>query len=358
MKSFLFSAIIFCVSLFPVKADEVSDARIVLGNVLHDYIQPGYAQLEAEARRLSEINTVLCSEPSEENLKQARDAFSRVALTWAKMEWLRVGPAMSDNRLERILFYPDRKSTGLKQVQRALANEDETARNAQTLAKKSVAMQGLGALEYLLFGTGNEVLATQTQSFRCNYASSVSDNLKNIAAQLSAGWNVHSELAELWLNPDENNPLFRNDREALNLVIGTIIHGVEAVRDVRIGSFLKETSDKDRPRSALFWRSENTLPMVQSNLTGLLELFDKSRIAQLLPDEKNTLSDQIRFEFDQGIKTSGSLSSPIADHLLESIDRQKLTYLRLTTDYVVSAMNNELAPALGLKAGFSFGDGD
>ncbi len=72
-----------------------------------------------------------------------------------------------------MLFWPDRKGTGLKQVQAALASKDPTAADAAQLAGKSVAMQGLGALEFVLYGTGSEELATAGESYRCAYGAAI-----------------------------------------------------------------------------------------------------------------------------------------------------------------------------------------
>ena len=59
------------------------------------------------------------------------------------------GHLIEDNRFERVLFFPDRKSTGLKQVQAALAKPEDSVTTMETLKDKSVAMQGLGALEFV-----------------------------------------------------------------------------------------------------------------------------------------------------------------------------------------------------------------
>ena len=83
-----------------------------------------------------------------------------------------------------MLFWPDRKGIGLKQVQAALAAKDPTAADAAQLAGKSVAMQGLGALEFVLFGTGAETLAGTGDAYRCAYGAAIAANLDGIAAEL------------------------------------------------------------------------------------------------------------------------------------------------------------------------------
>ncbi len=69
-----------------------------------------------------------------------------------------MGPAREDNRFERLFFWPDRRGRGLRQVQGILAEEDETATDPATLYQKSVAVQGLLALDFVLSGEGNETL--------------------------------------------------------------------------------------------------------------------------------------------------------------------------------------------------------
>ena len=102
----------------------------------------------------STAEQALCAAPSQQALDAARQSFGETVDAWSAIEIIRFGPVTEENRLERMLFWPDRKGTGLKQVQAALAAKDATATDAGSLASKSVAMQGLGALEFVLFGTG------------------------------------------------------------------------------------------------------------------------------------------------------------------------------------------------------------
>ena len=106
----------------------------VLENTLTGYIRPGYAALDDAASELKSSMDALCSAPSETNLQSARIAFRASVESWARMEWLRLGPVMSENRLERILFFPDRKGTGRKQVQAAIATKSENVTEVDVLA--------------------------------------------------------------------------------------------------------------------------------------------------------------------------------------------------------------------------------
>lgn len=345
-------------TLFPVAGYSVElDATPVLKDTLKLYVQPAYSQLEDSFQALEQHTEALCHSPSEEALDEARNAFEDAALAWAGIEWFRTGPAMSDNRLERILFYPDRKSTGLKQVRRAMRTEDKDAASSATLAKQSVAMQGLGAIEFLLFGKDAEQLADGEAGFRCTYAMAVADNLVGIAEELSQGWSDDEKLAALFVSPARDNPLFRDHVEALNLVLGTMIHGLEAIRDIRIGGFLRDPGN-DRTVSAIYRDSGLTMKSVAANLEGLERLFNQSGMERVLPDGERDLADQVRFEFNQSIRTARSLEGDLDDLVADEATRRKLVYLQNSIRYTIKRLNDEIAPAAGLAAGFSFGDGD
>ena len=106
-------------------------------------------------------------------------AFRPTTDAWSYAEIIRFGPITEQNRLERMLFWPDRKGIGLKQVQATLAAKDATAADPAQLPAKSVAMQGLGALEFVLFGTGAEALATAGDPYRCRYGAAIAGQYRD-----------------------------------------------------------------------------------------------------------------------------------------------------------------------------------
>lgn len=333
-------------------------AQPILTKLLEQYIRPSYGNFEQQTSLLVDKTQRLCRQPSAAQLSIVKQQFAKSALSWARIEWLRIGPVMSNNRLERVLFYPDRKGTGLRQVQRALGNEDKTVLQPDRLAKKSVAMQGLGALEFLLFGTGYETLIDSDHKFRCLYGLAIAENLHQIAVEINQGWQDGTKFAAYWVTPMPDNPLFRTDLEALNRIIGTIIHGLEAQRDVRIGAFLKENSDQDRPKSALFWRSNLCLAMIAEGLSGLKDIYQASGLAEFIPADRSWLKSSIAFELNQSVRTAQGFDGAVGLLLKDADTRERLAYLRLVMGFAIERLDGAVAPALGLQAGFSFGDGD
>lgn len=339
-------------SITPVQAHE----KAILDNVLNHYIQPSYARFHEASKQLNQSVSKLCNMPNNVHLSEAQKRFREVVEAWGAVEWFRVGSIASENRIERIFFFPDRKSRGLRQVQAALSKQDETVFELMKLQEKSVALQGLGALDFLLFGAGANTLISGN-SFRCGFAKSVSQNLLSISDDVYRSWQS-DDIKNIWRFPEKGNPLYRTEQEAMGLIIGTLIHGLEAIRDTRINVFLREEPKRDRPKSAPLWRSKETMASIAANLVGLEELFTQSQIEKILPEDTRYLGNTIRFEFDQSIDVASELNFSVSDLLADPEKRDKLEYLRLTINFIIARLNDELSPAIGITAGFSFGDGD
>lgn len=348
------SGIALLASALPTMADEPVDA--ILADTVSGYVQPGYRQLLNTTSTLQEAIDTACSTADDLSIDATViDAFRAGIDAWARMEWFRQGPVLSENRVERFWYFPDRKSIGARQIDRALSSEDPAVTKPASLAELSVAMQGIGALERLLF-EGSPSLTKG--SHRCAFAAAITRNLQHMATELDTAWQ-HGEVLERFLTPAADNPYFRTDTEALNVLLGTLIHGLEAMRDIRFAAFLRETAKKDRPKAAPLRRSGNTLATIQANIDGLFTLYTASGLARALPDDARWLDERVQFEFRQLLRTAGSFDdTDIATLLANEEQRERLVYLRYASDQLIALLAGDYSAAAGLSAGFSFGDGD
>ena len=264
----LLLALLVLVMAAPALAQEVGP-KAVLTKAVEEVIRPGFAELRNEAHGLADAMGALCAGPSAEAQALAQDRFARAAAAYGRVEFIRIGPLMEDNRSDRLLFWPDRKGIALRQVQAILADEDATATVLETLRGKSVAVQGLNALEFVLFGTGAEVLAGSEGGFRCSYGSAIAQNVAGIADELAAAWYAPGGIAAHLMAPDAAYADYRTETEALEALVGLISHGVEGLRDTRINPFIAQGERAAAPKQALFWRSGLTLEMAEANVAGL-----------------------------------------------------------------------------------------
>ncbi|MBZ7924075.1 hypothetical protein LAC81_20005 [Ensifer adhaerens] len=338
----------------------VNEAAVptVMAKAVDDFIIPGYRNLTEKTAAATQATAKLCEAPSQPALQNTQRAFSDLVGAWSAIEVVRLGPALEQNRFERFLFYPDRKSTGLKQVQAIVLKKDESATDEAKLKGKSVAAQGLGALEYVLYGTGAETLLNKEGDFRCRYGLAITRNLDIIANEFLAAWQKPDGIQAAWKHPGPDNPEFRDNREAATELLGILVHGVETVKDQRLKPFYEGKNDKGHPKLAIYWRSGNTMASIAANVRGLKTLFDAADMQSLLPEDSRSVAGSADFVFKSVIGAAGNIDGPIDAALADDDKRAKLAFLSLNTNDLLNRLNNDFGGAIGLGAGFSFADGD
>ena len=273
-------------------------------------------------------------------------------------EIIRFGPITENNRLERMLFWPDRKSIGLRQVQAALAAKDGTAADPAGVATKSVAMQGLGALEFVLYGTGADTLAAADDPYRCAYGRAIAGNVEQISAEVAQAWDKPGGFAATWETPGPDNAVYRDGNEAGTGLVGVFIEGLDLIRDVRVKGFLGMEPGADKPRLAIYWRSDNTARSLAANLAGMDVLFQVSKLGEALPEEDRWIAESIHIQLVNGGDTARQVAGPIDAALADPARRALLEHFSLITSSLSNLFGTRLTAAFGLTAGFSSLDGD
>jgi len=349
-------------TLSPARAIEltVGDEEAIkpVRTLVAAFIQPGFERF-AEQAELAEIAvSSLCKDPGERTLEAARNAFRDSALALARVEFLRTGPLARENRLERLLFWPDRRGIALRQVQGVIAERDESVTDPAELPEKSVGLQGYTALEYLLFGTGSDALAKPGDAFRCGFANAVAANIHLIAAELSDEWSAEDGFAAAWANPGPENEDFRNTEEAISELLSIPSEAFEIIRDQRLRPIVPDEDGKANPKSALFWRSNLTMPFIRASFNALRTYFEVSEMISILPEDQRWLGNSIEFEFNNSGDILDRLQMPVAD-ILDDKDRSgELGYLVILTQSLQQLFGTQATEALGLSVGFSSLDGD
>jgi predicted lipoprotein len=333
-------------------------ASDVIQRAIDGFVRPAYASLHDHAGGLAKAMDALCQAPSQTALDTAHAEFSATVAAWSSAEIIGFGPIKENNRLERMLYWPDRKSIGLKQVQAALAGKDPTATDPAQLAGKSVAMQGLGALEFVLYGDGAEALAGNDDSYRCAYGTAIAKNIEIMAADVDAAWQKPDGFAALWANPGPDNALYRDGAEAVTELVGVFINELEMVRDVRLKGFLGAKPEADKPRQAIYWRSQNTGLSLAGNLAGIDALFEASKLGEALPEDARWMAESIHIQLTNGVATARSVQGPIDKALADPTQREKLEHFALITSSLSGLIGTRLTAEFGLTAGFSSLDGD
>ncbi|MEO1747267.1 MAG: imelysin family protein [Pseudomonadota bacterium] len=353
----LFRAVVFSVFALCSPATALADWTIndAVNAVIEEAIKPALSRYHLQTMSMSASIDALCAEPGAGTLAASRDQFGRLVEAWGQVEFVRIGPLTSENRLERTLYWPDRKGRGLRQVRMAIAQEQQPVAAVETLSKQSVAVQGLSALEFVLFGDESGTLETRAEH-RCNYGKSIAENLSNIAGELIAAWEAEDGFANLWRNPSPDNALFRDADEQLRALLKLVSQGSEIIRVQRLDPFLD--SEPFNAKRALFWRSGKTFTSLNGNFDGLQNIVLAAKLDDIVGGNDGRVVDGLSFELSNAKRTLAETQISVETLASESNAMSRVKYLRIVTQSLIDLSGKTIPAIFGLSSGFSSLDGD
>lgn len=372
----------------PAAALAEADYAALVTRIVDGHILPSVDRLKARADTLAAAMDAACAAPSPAALGTARAAFAETVTALAALEPMRFGPLVEENRYERLAFWPDPRGLGLRQVQALLAAEDEAALAPGALAAKSVAVQGLTALEFVLHGTGSEALAAPADapsatlrdkpatsapkpatnpatgttssppsSYRCRYGAALADNVSALAAAVGTGWRTGS--GRLFFEPGPDNPVFLTHQEAAGEIIAGMATALEVLSDQKIKTILAESPERARPKLAPFWRSGQTFPAMAATLQSIADETQHLDIEANVGEDSRWLANAIALELRSATAAVQSLPAEnVETAYTDQAFRAKLDYIRIAASSLKATIGQELSSSLGLEQGFNSLDGD
>lgn len=330
--------------------------------VLERHIRPGYDALVKETQSLKAQSEAFCAAAQDGSLDAVRAAFRSTVLAWSRMEHIQFGPVMEERRGTRMLYWPDRKSLGRKQIRRALLKKDASVLTKEALAAKSVAVQGLGAIEQLLFWEADEdfAKAADTRDHRCGYLTAASANVAAIAEEIVSGWSSGGDAERTLLTPGPDNPAYLSDTEVTLEIAKSLLVGLEKLRDVKIAGPLGLRRKSARRTSAAFERSGLSTAAIIADLEGLIELFRKGGIMERLDAHETGIGKAILFDMEQALKTLKTLPASMKQAATDEdgTAQDDLIAVGFPLKNARGEANRVLAEAAGLTLGFNALDGD
>ena len=330
-------------------------------SVLNAHIRPGYARLVLAATNMKKALATSCL-PQTKAAKSARNsAFDRLIDAWGRIEHIQFGPITRETRLERILFWQDRRGRGARQVEQVIANRDQSVLDVNLLANRSVALQGIGALESVLYKEPTAFADPSSARFRCSYGQAIATNLATIAAQLQFDWSDNGDYAKLWLSAGPGNPQFLSPSETTLALAKAFDHGIERIRDTRIAGPLGLNQQRVRTPAVLS-TSGRTIRLITANIEGIRELYIAGGLQRAITATNANESDKSRAklvadELNTALKIARSLA-PVANPFAQGKTAQPLVAMGFPLKNARDQAAVLLASTAGLSMGFNASDGD
>ena len=158
---------------------------LYLNDLSKNHILPAYQALEDNSTAFKNQSSTFCSidKPSQNELNELQQSWRAVNLSWQSISWIKVGPVVEDNRIFRIHYWPggsDYISSAIDDL--LLSNEEITE---IFISKQRVGIQGLVALELLLFNKDKNLATTADSEKRCQVLQAISANVATISASIN-----------------------------------------------------------------------------------------------------------------------------------------------------------------------------
>lgn len=333
--------------------------------LVQDYALPAARDLRDRLQDLETDVARLCARPEEvgdagEATSAFVDGFSAVVAAHGRLAVSRFGALADASALERLAFVPDARGVVRRQVTRLLAKEDPSALTEKTLRDKSVALQGLTALEWIAFSPdGTVVLGADLpdRAYRCAYAGALVTGLIATANEVESGYATPSGQTALLLAPGPDNRLAATSKEAAEVAFKALMTGLALMKDQVLERVLEPGPANARAARAPFARSHNALRHLSAGIEGLAQAITAAGYPEGTADA-NWIGNSLRFEAANARAALAAVPADLGAGLADPEARERLVYVNTILSGLRGTLAGELAGHLALKGGFNALDGD
>ena len=244
---------------------------------------PDYEAFAAAAGALNDVAAGFCSAVSQQSLEGLRTAFNETMDKWQAVQHIQFGPVTYFNWNYRLQYWPDDNGTGSRQLNALIASKDEAVLDSEAFARQSVGVQGVQALELLLFAE-DSLSQLQADPYRCRVGQAISANLDEIASGVAQRW--VDEFRNTVATADERG-FFESAEDATVDFLKAQVEPVRSLQQQKIEAIIGESQADARVRRAESWRSERSVRNLKINAASLERFFNAGTPAlnTVLPPE-------------------------------------------------------------------------
>lgn len=233
---------------------------------------PAYARFADATAALKTGAEGFCGDITADKLSQLQQQYHAAMDAWQGVQHLQFGPITYFNWNFRLQYWPDDNGTGSRQLDALIAAGDAAALQPEQFGQQSVGVQGLPALERLLF-TENSLDELQGQPYRCQLVQAITRNIDEIGAGVHQRW--VEEFRSTVASADERG-FFESSEDATIDFLKSVVESVRRVQTQKLQDVIGESQAAARARRAESWRADRSLRNLQLNVAALRTTFNAS----------------------------------------------------------------------------------
>ncbi len=239
-------------------AASAADGKLDAVPILETWLLPRYDALSSAADAQKAAWTSFCAKPDAAGVPALKAAYGKTADAWNAVEFITFGPISQNLRADRFSFFPDRRNGIARGMADVIADTDAGRLSPERFDQTSAAVQGLPALERLLFDKEAEaaLVSGAEAERRCAFGRAIATNLSTIAHDVRGAWGDRSTGLLAALAAGKGDPALFPDAAALPGMILTDLSGAfQRVTDTKLLPVLGAGPDAAKPALADSWRS-------------------------------------------------------------------------------------------------------
>ena len=338
--------------------------------VISDHIIPNYLIFKKAAETFNAETVSFCTAPTAQSQAKLRKHFLELNNSWMNIQHLRYGPVEDNQAYYRIQLYPDKRNAVGKHLAVQIKSSDLKKLKPARFQRLSVALQGISALEHLLYSDRYPlqtfVSTEETASFNCGLVRAIGQNLHNISNQLYDEW-TSDQSAYALLSNEKKFPLRGNDQEkalqARTEVTSLLYSGyslqIQLILEHKLMRPLNKSIKKAKPHFSEARFSKNSLQNIVINLQSLEKMFDIT-YAPLLDIKKQgpELHKEIKAVYAKAIAQAKNIKTPLVQAVKSPDHRPKVEELLETIKQLNQLTTGPMVETLVIPMRFNAMDGD
>lgn len=264
-------------------AGDAPSRTAMVQSVLDKNVMPHIQALKESANALPQAVGGLCAGDKPAAHDAFVGAFRRVAEAYASVDFLRFGPMLEGGRRERLFYWPDPRGFLARQLRLVLLNKDQAVLQPGMLAKQSVAVQGLPALEVLATDKNAPLGPGEPARYRCELAHAIAVNVATVAGEIADGWERPGGWKDKMLKPGPDNDTYKNADEPASEFVKALLTGLSLTGDLQMKPQFDKKIRLTPPLSKLGLQKA----YYAANVNSLKQLYDALNLEGFLGADKD-----------------------------------------------------------------------
>ncbi|CAH0525600.1 imelysin family protein [Vibrio hippocampi] len=273
-------------------------------------------------------------------ISEVKLAWQQGTNAWMRLQGQERGPEVALEQSWNIQFWPDKKNTTGRKMLLAVKTDEW---QVDQLQQQSVTVQGLGAMEWLLFDS--QASMSQGSRATCSLAVAISEALVNRSQLIASAWS--------------SNPWLPLNQQAWH---GEYLALLSNQLDYSMKKLSRPLAKMGHPKPYFSesWRAKTSMAQLKVNVEALKALyFAKGHgLDNVLREYGNVeLADSISKQFDLLLSTWSSQAS-LFDLLQTKSGYTEVLSQYNKLEYLRYLLSEQAAIQLGVVVGFNATDGD